>query len=355
MTLDLIDIKYFKLAVNGPYRESQVDIAAKCPICGDSKFKKSVKRLHLYIKGETTLIHCFNGDCELNTQKSLYNFLKIYKQDLLFSYKNEKFKNNINYNFQIEESKIDENMSSNWTQNFLIQKEQPFNQKEQKSSISNNLDNFKVYDVPKQLQKGNSIEIDKFLILRRLSLDLIKNFGDYYYANDNLLINGTFYPIKGFLVLPFWYGEYGKKMYGFNARSLKEKKFINATLNKNYGIWNFFNVDLNSPVFIFEAILDALSFNKMYPKLTNIIALNTAHIDLNVLKLIKQPVFCLDNDKVGIQKMIDYTNITPNANFLIYDENLKYKDFNEALQNNDIIKLKFEKGFKAKLLLKKLI
>ena len=39
--LDFVDIKYFKLAVPGPYKESPLDIAVKCPICGDSKYKKS--------------------------------------------------------------------------------------------------------------------------------------------------------------------------------------------------------------------------------------------------------------------------------------------------------------------------
>ena len=94
--LDFVDIKYFKLAVPGPYKESPLDIAAKCPICGDSKYKKSVKRLHLYEKHGVTLVHCFNGDCELNTQMSLGNFLKIYKPELLLPYKTENFKFKIN-------------------------------------------------------------------------------------------------------------------------------------------------------------------------------------------------------------------------------------------------------------------
>ena len=141
--------------------------------------------------------------------------------------------------------------------------------------------------------------------------------------------------------------------YGFYARSLTEKRFINFTLNPNYGVWNLFNVDLNKPVFIFEAILDALSFRQIY-KTNQIIALNTSTISKNVLNLIKYPFFCLDNDKVGIEKMIKYNSIQ-NSHFICYPNDLKQKDFNEILQNNIKIELAFKKGFNALLHLKSLL
>ena len=71
--LSPIDIKYFKLAVGNATKDSDTDIAVKCPICGDSKIHKNSKRLHLYQKNNITLVKCFNGGCEVNN--NMYNFL----------------------------------------------------------------------------------------------------------------------------------------------------------------------------------------------------------------------------------------------------------------------------------------
>lgn len=53
------------------------DIACKCPICGDSRWSKSKKRLHLYQKAEVINVNCFNGDCPAKNLAP-WNFLKIY-------------------------------------------------------------------------------------------------------------------------------------------------------------------------------------------------------------------------------------------------------------------------------------
>ena len=74
--LDRVDIKYFKLAVGSNIgRETDNDISARCPICGDSSKKKNSKRLHLYTKGDITNINCFNGDCQCQN-KTVYSFLR---------------------------------------------------------------------------------------------------------------------------------------------------------------------------------------------------------------------------------------------------------------------------------------
>lgn len=56
---------------------SSEDIACKCPICGDSRFSKSKKRLHLYKKGEVINVNCFNGDCPAKNLTP-WNFFKTY-------------------------------------------------------------------------------------------------------------------------------------------------------------------------------------------------------------------------------------------------------------------------------------
>lgn len=347
--LDFVDIKYFKLAVPGPYKESSLDIAVKCPICGDSKYKKSVKRLHLYEKQGVTLVHCFNGDCELNTQMGLSNFLKIYKPELLLPYKSENFKfkinsidtsNNIETKNEVETMKSCFDSGSNISNNTSI---------ESKPSIKSNTNNeFKFINLTSVLDTNTSKQIE-FLKSRGFNDDTI-SFLDFYNGTKSFNLNGVYYGIKDYLVIPF---SKDSNYYGFYARSLTEKRFINFTLNQNYGVWNLFNVDLNKPVFIFEAILDALSFRQIY-RTNQIIALNTSTIAKNVLDLIKYPFFCLDNDKVGIEKMIKYNSIQ-NSHFICYPNDLTQKDFNEMLQNNIKIELVFKKGFNALLHLKSLL
>lgn len=356
--LDFVDIKYFKLAVPGPYKESALDIAVKCPICGDSKYKKSVKRLHLYEKQGVTLVHCFNGDCELNTQMGLSNFLKIYKPELLLPYKSENFKfkinsidtsNNIETKNEVETMKSCFDSGSNISNNTSIESKSNNTSIESKPSIKSNTNNeFKFINLTSVLDTNTSKQIE-FLKSRGFNDDTI-DFLNFYNGTKSFNLNGVYYGIKDYLVIPF---SKDSSYYGFYARSLTEKRFINFTLNQNYGVWNLFNVDLNKPVFIFEAILDALSFRQIY-KTNQIIALNTSTIAKNVLDLIKYPFFCLDNDKVGIEKMIKYNSIQ-NSHFICYPNDLTQKDFNEMLQNNIKIELVFKKGFNALLHLKSLL
>ncbi|AEI88219.1 gp61 primase [Campylobacter phage vB_CcoM-IBB_35] len=358
--LDFVDIKYFKLAVPGPYKESPLDIAVKCPICGDSKYKKSVKRLHLYEKQGVTLVHCFNGDCELNTQMGLSNFLKIYKPELLLSYKSENFKfkiNSIDSNNNIETKNEVETMKSCFDSG-ASNTSNPSDSNESSNtsiesiaspaSIESSNNEFKFINLTSVLDTNTSKQIE-FLKSRGFNDDTI-SFLDFYNGTKSFNLNGVYYGIKDYLVIPF---SKDSSYYGFYARSLTEKRFINFTLNQNYGVWNLFNVDLNKPVFIFEAILDALSFRQIY-RTNQIIALNTSTIAKNVLDLIKYPFFCLDNDKVGIEKMIKYNSIQ-NSHFICYPNDLKQKDFNEMLQNNIKIELVFKKGFNALLYLKSLL
>lgn len=362
--LDFVDIKYFKLAVPGPYKESSLDIAVKCPICGDSKYKKSVKRLHLYEKQGVTLVHCFNGDCELNTQMGLSNFLKIYKPELLLPYKSENFKFKINsigtsnniepkvdIKNEVETMKSCFDSSSNNTSNTSDSNNTSNTSIESiasSASIESSNNEFKFIDLTSVLDTNTSKQIE-FLKSRGFNDDTI-NFLDFYNGTKSFNLNGVYYGIKDYLVIPF---SKDSNYYGFYARSLTEKRFINFTLNQNYGVWNLFNVDLNKPVFIFEAILDALSFRQIY-RTNQIIALNTSTIAKNVLDLIKYPFFCLDNDKVGIEKMIKYNSIQ-NSHFICYPNDLTQKDFNEMLQNNIKIELVFKKGFNALLHLKSLL
>ena len=337
--LSPIDIKYFKLAVGNATKDSDTDIAVKCPICGDSKIHKNSKRLHLYQKNNITLVKCFNGGCEVNN--NMYNFLKLYYPDLLSSYKNEM------YTQKIEKFKI---VDSDLTKcDFLNSK-----------SVSNNtnLANGLNCDSLKSEASFKIFQINSFLDpISGATKDFLKSrkiinysaFGDFF-SGKSFTHNGKYYGISDFLVIPFYYKS---NIYGFYSRSLTEKKFVTCCLNEGYSIWNYFNVDLNSDLYIFEGILDALSFYELYG-IKNIIALNTSKISEARLNEIKKPIFCLDNDSTGIKSMLNYVK-NPNVKVITYPKDLECKDFNDILLKCPDFKPRFESGIKAFLKLKTLI
>lgn len=378
--LNKTNIRFFKQAVPGPYRENELDIAAKCPICGDSKYRKSSKRLHLFHKAGNDFVKCFNGDCVLETTTNLYNFLKNYYPSLLEFYKKE------TYFQKIENLKETKNTETTLISCFdtTIQN----NQTIQNSTIVDlnntkvDFSNIKNSDNTSKLEKTNSIN-DKalkirdlltfkemnifhlkekiiysiepindktktFLLKRGLNPNhLMEVFGKFYSGRAEFLFNSKYYDLKDTLFIPI---EYNKELTGFYARKLDEKRFINYGASIPY---NLNNIDNTKPVYIFEAILDALSFYTLYNE-KNIIALSTNKINPKVLDFINNPVFCLDNDKTGLKTMLSYT-YNKKARFLIYPKDLIYKDFNEMLLNNFKLDLNLKDGFSANIELRKLI
>lgn len=57
--------------------KGDLDIACKCPVCGDSRTRKNLKRLHLYQKQDVINVNCFNGDCPVKNLTP-YSFFKDY-------------------------------------------------------------------------------------------------------------------------------------------------------------------------------------------------------------------------------------------------------------------------------------
>lgn len=63
------------------------DIACKCPVCGDSRTRKNLKRLHLYQKGDVINVNCFNGDCSVKNMTP-YRFFEDYNSRVFEQFKN---------------------------------------------------------------------------------------------------------------------------------------------------------------------------------------------------------------------------------------------------------------------------
>ena len=364
-----VEAKYFKLAVSGPYRESGVDIAVKCPICGDSKTKRS-KRLHLYHKDSKTRVKCFNGGCLIESPHTLGRFLKLYYPDLYQDYRRETFKVKIEKEPEnttitmkafgssealenTQTTSKEENCESLEAENTQTSTkvETCESQESQESQETTKANNFKFLLKLSQNLSSLDEKTEAFLLKRGLNPKiLMKEFGKFYTGTGDFNYNGRFYKIKNTLFIPIL--DRDQKISGFYARDIQEKRFINYNHSGRAFIpFNYNQVDLESEVYIFEAILDTFSFYQLYG-LKNCIALCTNTINPYILSTIKKPVFCLDNDAVGIRTMLKYINVK-DAKFLIYDS--KCKDFNEMLLKNEKMKLNFEGGFKANLSLRKLI
>jgi len=151
-------------------------------------------------------------------------------------------------------------------------------------------------------------------------------------------------PYRDMLIFPFYKG---KKVYGFQGRSLRTK-FFHTVVDAGWKIYGFFNVDRSSTVFIFESIIDSLSTD-------NAIASLGADINNRFLSELTDIVFCFDNDKPGKEKSLKYAD--DGHKIFCWPRSMsKYKDANKAMQNGftkeeitSIIKDNIFTGFQAKV------
>lgn len=306
--LDRLDVKYFKLAVgmDNIGRETDVDISARCPVCGDSHTNKRKKRLHLYQKNTVTNVNCFNGDCPVQN-KTVYSFLRDFYPSLLTQYKRENFGNTM------------EKLAKGETEDVFGQ----FKKEEKKETSEVLLHDLSMYfkdiaEVPEALQylqsRGYDYKEDRY--------------GKWYFAEQDLKIGETLYKTTNAIIIPLYYNG---QMYGFYSRNIYDKTFYTYMHDANIGykVWNWFNINKNYPVYIYEGIFDAIAGG-----LPNSIALMGAKIPDDRLAELEQPVFVLDNDRTGLINSLSYSEkghsvyIQPN----IYEE----KDMNDLLLNHNI-------------------
>lgn len=304
--LDPVDVRYFKMAVGSNTKyESPGDICVRCPICGDSKYSKNKARLHLYSKGDATLVNCFN-ECSVRNM-TMFRFLREYYPALLPNYKQEKFTDTL--------SKVHlDNMDL--------------------------IGDFEIPETPAQPEITDSIPKPPVLFdmnffekssrtdeyLKSRGLKPSDKFGQFYIGKD-ITIDGKRFPLFGYIVIPFYCGS---KCYGFYSRSMKEHRFYTYMPEKNidFKIWNYYNIDRNKPVYVFEGIFDAMSVYQS--GITNVMACCGATPPDSLLEGL-DAVMCFDNDSTGKKNALKYAK--KGYKVLVYPDNLEHKDFNEMLLN----------------------
>lgn len=298
-----IDVRYFKLAV-GESRikhESPTDITVRCPICGDSKKSRNKARMHLYIRNGKALVNCFN-ECSC-TNKTVYKFLKDYYPNLLENYKQETFGNRIK---EIKELDFSGGVGFE-----LI------DTPEEKPKT--------LFDLSQYFEKSERV----YDYIESRGLDWSPALGEVY-LGKKITLNGKFYNIDDFIVIPLYCGD---KWYGFYSRSMKEHRFQTFIIDEGFKLWNFYNIDKSKTIYVFEGIFDALSVYNS--GITNVVACLGATPPLSLLDGL-DVVFCFDNDRTGYLNSIKY--LKKGFKVLCYPENIKEKDMNDILKTGVNIK-----------------
>jgi len=311
---------------------SDMDIAIRCPICGDSKKNRQLKRLHLYTKNgaNSDWVSCFNGECPVHN-KTIYSFLRDFFPSLLSQYKRESFSDTM--------SKL-----ANGTEDVFGKFKKETGNKESEILL---------HDLSPFLKNiEESPDAIKYLKNRGFTYREDR-FGKWYYGYQDLQISGILYKITNSIVIPLYYEE---KMYGFYSRNINSKQFYTYMHNANIGykIAFWFDINKNIECLITEGIFDCLSINY-----NNSIALMGAKLPEERLKELKHPVFILDNDKTGINNSIEYAK--RGHKVFVQPDKYKEKDLNELMLNNGdldiyrLIKENIFSGISAEIRLKQKI
>lgn len=325
MSISNTDLRYFKIAVGHANigKEHSNDVVARCPICGDSAKNKNMKRLHIYHKAGETRIGCFNGDCSVGN-RTVPGFLKTFYPTVFDAYKSETSMQNLR---QLTNKNIDafDNIKV-----LPIVKEKPI--------TTHNL-----FDYFSPIEK----HIEALTYLGKRGYFYNEQYGKFYFGIQDLQIGDKLYKITNCIIIPLYFED---EMYGFYSRNIANKEFWTymPEVNIGYKMFNFFKIDKNREVYIFEGIFDAISSG-----LDNVIALMGAKLPDERLKELKKPVFVLDNDKTGLINSLAYSK----QGYTVYVQPDKYKekDMNELMLNHpelnvsDVIKQNLYSGIMAQV------
>lgn len=256
-----------------------------CSICNDKK-----RRGYILIDYQKITIMCHN--CGFNT--NLKKYIELYEPSLFDEYRIK------------EKQEFIENLKLGTT----VTKQQEYNA----SIVNSNIDNLTLFKFNEKyfIPAIENKECIEYCNKRKIPEEIIKTLKYCRHPNS---------PCSDMLIFPFYWKD-NIHVYGFQGRSLKDKRFYIHSKNDSFKVEGIFQVDLEQPVYIFESIIDRYVMK-------NSIAVMGSDISTQVLSMIKKPVFCFDNDKAGILKSLKYA--TMNHKVFIWETGNKAKDTNELL------------------------
>lgn len=127
------------------------------------------------------------------------------------------------------------------------------------------------------------------------------------------------------LIFPWYIGD-SDLCYGFQGRipSKTEKRFITYSSNESFKIYNIFNVNTSSNVYIFESIIDSFY-------MPNSIAMCGSSLSDRVNKMLPYKIYIFDNDlhkdRKGIKQALEY--VKNGHKVLVWPKDILAKDTNE--------------------------
>lgn len=282
---------------------------ARCPVCGDSKKKQRLRRLHVdwYQKFETWAVTCYNGGCSFRSG----NIYSLYATVMGISYSDA-----CKY--------IDQNT---------------YNTEEIKKRLS------KRPVAPSATHKPNNqildLELSDCLSVKSSTDDRVKN--RYIDALRDFMATRHIHKpcfvsyrgrYKNRFIIPIFIN---KRMEYFQGRAMAdviEPKYLNPEVDKSSIIMNRDNFDMNKSIIVTEGIIDAWMVEDNQG--TSVLG---AHFNDDVIEQLlgmtnRNVVLCFDNplvDKAGkeeIQKFMEESKFKDKVKYFLPDRK-DFKDLNE--------------------------
>ena len=256
----------------------------RCDICGDSIKSKNKKRLSLYRKDnyDSDSIKCFNCGYT-GTMKS---YIRDYHPEFLSEY--------LSYTSSkaLKELEIESILKT------IPKKTETF-----------------ALDLPKAIVNSQAVEY----IRKRGG-----NPNDFFFSENGFDIDEKHFELKNYIIYP---NIVDNKIISFYSRCLDSKSFYGYAPTADTKSIGITNADPNRYIMVFEGLFDMLCV----PYNNKIAILGSNNKSLSKFQKI---LFCLDNDKTGLNTMLDYTKY--NYKFCIWCDDPEYshfKDINEVYQS----------------------
>lgn len=282
------DLKYITQLPLRNLKKIPVGYVCSCYKCNEGRSPWKTRMFFLTQKKDFTVVYCQNCGYDTNFKTFLKDNFPATYEDYLKEERSELLNDLKNGTLVIKEKKIQNIINSDLELKYVFRM---------------NKDYFK-----KAKYYPAAVEFCK----RRHITDHIDDL--YYNIHPD-------HALSGMVVFPF-YLEDKYHLYGLQGRHTEFKKFHTHSKNESMKIYNFYHVDFELPVYIFEAIIDSLTFD-------NSLAMLGVSLSDAVLSKMRNPIYILDNDKRGIETALKYAG--ENKNIFVYPKSFKYKDFNAAI------------------------
>ncbi len=257
----------------------------RCNVCGDTEKSKNKKSAYLILRYnskyncDTWQFYCFRGSCGTSMLAEIW--LKKYFP--------------LNYtNYQKELLYISEE-----TEEEIKEEELAYNALKQKEIAQNKIDEEECvkYFIPILEGSGEEFEEAKKICKDRLIDENI--WKNWFVASNDKNKNNRY---KNRLIIPFY--DHQNEIYYWQGRALYDwmiPKYKNRKDNRDFAIYNYYNVDKNKEVIVVEGPIDSLFIN-------NCIAILGTNITEKAKELIEDlnKFYLFDNDKAGYKKSLEY-------------------------------------------------